>query len=77
MTTATPKPHAGEHTWHDDKMLIFALREENDALREQVRETREMLVSFAWFVLNECLVNDASSGVLRDKARAVLTKAKS
>jgi hypothetical protein len=32
MTTATPKPRAGEH---DDKMLIFALREESDALREE------------------------------------------
>lgn len=30
-------------TGHDDKMLIFALRDENDALMAQCRELREVL----------------------------------
>ena len=42
MTTPNAKPSAGEHAAHDDKMLIFALREENDRLIDALVKIAEL-----------------------------------
>lgn len=55
------------------KESLELLKNELQEARQDRRDLKDALLSFAWFVLNECLVNDtASMKVLHDKARALL-----
>jgi hypothetical protein len=68
IATEREKPRAGEHTWHDDKMLILALRDEVDAL---------IALNEAVVALASGFMPESNHAMFVDAAKALLARVRS